>query len=222
MDIAAWLIKTILGSIISLLVPWFLKRVLPKPEALREGHAPGVARFPWFGWIAGLAVAGGLAGIVSGVMGLVLGGVANWAVFGALIGIVQWLYLYRLVDVSPWVALASTLGWAMFIFIQPIGHPTWAVIGLVVGVLQWFGLLGKVNRAVWWVPANALAWFVAGMVGIAVGAAVTDAANVAIGWVVGWVCVGAVGAVVLVMPLSWMWKRTSGMNRKLFIEHGVT
>ncbi len=204
-----WLIKTIVAALISFFIPWFLKRVLPEPGASVETGPSDSKAFPWFGWIASLAVAGGVAGIVSGVMGLVLGGVVNWAIFGAIIGVVQWVYLYRLVDVGPWFALASALGWAIFIFVQPIGHPTWAAVGLVVGLLQWFGLLGKVKGAFWWVPANALAWFVAGMAGIGVGAAITEGANFAIAWVIGWTCVGAVGAVVLAAPLSWMWKRTN-------------
>ena len=202
-----WLVKTVVAALISFFIPWFLKRVLPEPGASAETSPSAGKAFPWFGWIAGLAVAGGVAGIVSGVMGLVLGGVVNWAIFGAMIGVVQWVFLYRLVDVGPWFALASALGWAMFIFVQPIGHPTWAAVGLAVGLLQWFGLLGKVKGAFWWVPANALAWFVAGMAGLGVGAAITEGANFAIAWVVGWTCVGAVGAVLLAVPLSWMWQR---------------
>ena len=203
-----WLIKTIVAALISFFIPWFLQRVLPKPRSAGAVEQAETDGFPWLGWITSLAVAGGVAGIVSGVMGLVLGGVVNWAVFGAMIGVVQWGYLYRLVDVGPWFALASALGWAIFIFVQPIGHATWAVVGLVVGLLQWFALMGKLRAAFWWVPASALAWFVAGMAGIGVGAAVTEGANFAIAWVIGWTCVGGVGAVVLAAPLSWMWKRT--------------
>lgn len=202
-----WLIKTIVAALISFFVPWFLQRILPQPRSSEAGEAEAASGFPWIGWITSLAVAGGIASIVSGVMGLVLGGVANWAIFGAMIGVVQWVYLYRLVDVSPWFALASGLGWSVFIFVQPIGHATWAVIGLVVGLLQWFALIGKLDGGFWWVPASALAWFVAGMAGIGVGAALTEGANFAIGWVIGWTCVGAVGAAVLAAPLSWMWKR---------------
>jgi hypothetical protein len=203
-----WFVKTVLAAVISFLVPWILKRVLPEPRAARAEGLHETVGFPWFGWVASLAVAGGLSGIVSGVMGLVLGGVANWAVLGATMGVVEWLFLYRLVDVGPWVAVASTLGWATFVFFQPIGHLAWAVVGLVVGLLQWIGLLGKVRGSFWWVPANALAWFVAGMAGLAFGMALTGAGSFVVGWVVGWTCVGGVGAVVLSIPLSWMWRRT--------------
>ncbi len=187
-----WLIETIAAALISFFVPWFLQRVLPKPRSADDAVGNESNGFPWFGWITSLAVAGGVAGIVSGVMGLVLGGVVNWAIFGAMIGVVQWVYLYRLVDVGPWFALASALGWATFIFIQPIGHATWAIVGMLVGLLQWLALMGRLKGALWWVPASALAWFVAGLAGIGVGAAVTDGANFAIAWVIGWTCVGAI------------------------------
>ncbi|MGD8429611.1 MAG: hypothetical protein PVH31_04320 [Ectothiorhodospiraceae bacterium] len=207
-----WFVKAVLAAVISFIVPWFLKRTLPEPKAGQQEGRPvtGAAKgFPWLGWIAGLAVAGGLSGIISGVMGLILGGVANWAVLGAMIGIFQWLVLYRRFDVGPWFAVASTLAWATFVFIQPLGHATWAVVGLLVGVLQYFGLHGRAHGALWWIPASALAWFAGGMTGFGVGMMVAGATNFAVGWIVGWTCVGAVGAAVLSIPLNWMWKRAA-------------
>lgn len=207
-----WLIKTFIAAVISVLVPWLFKRMLPEPATAQAAGAGSRATFPWLTWIGLLALAGGIAGIVSGVMGLILGGVANWAVFGAAIGIVQWFILYRLVNLSPWFALASVVGWAMFIFVQPIGHPTWALIGLLVGALQWSALRGKLQFAGWWIAANALAWFVAGMVGLAVGAIVAEMAGFGIAWIVGWTAVGGVGATILGIALSWMWKRTASSS----------
>ncbi len=204
-----WFVKTVLAAVISFLIPLLFKRILPGPDMARQPVTGDDTSFPWGRWIWFLAVAGGLAGIVSGVMGLVLGGVANWAVFGAAIGIVQWFILYRLINLSPWFALASTFGWGTFIFVEPIGHPTWAVIGLLVGSLQWLALRGSVKGSFWWIPANALAWFIAGMAGIAIGIILTDMANSAIAWVAGWTVVGGIGASVLSIALNWMWKRTT-------------
>jgi ABC-type multidrug transport system fused ATPase/permease subunit len=203
-----WLVKTLVAAVISVLVPWLLKRILPEPATTQSPPGQRGTSFPWLRWIGLLALAGGVAGIVSGAMGLVLGGVANWAIFGAAIGIVQWFVLYRLVELGLWFALASVLGWAAFIFIQPIGHPTWALIGLLVGALQWVALRGKLKLAGLWIPINALAWFVAGMVGLAAGAILTELAGFGIAWVIGWTIVGGVGAGVLGLVLSWMWKRT--------------
>jgi len=208
-----WLIKAVATALISYLVPWLLKRVLPEPGGGSSRTVGDVRRFPWGGWILALAAAGGLSGIVSGLMGLILGGVANWAVLGAMLGIVQWLFLYGRFDIGPWFALASTLGWATFVFIQPVGHLTWAIVGVIVGLLQWLGMQRRIPAAFWWVPANALAWFVAGMTGLAVSMVVAAATNFGIGWIVGWTCVGGVGAVILAIPLNWMFKHDHGARK---------
>ncbi|PWG61903.1 hypothetical protein [Sediminicurvatus halobius] len=204
-----WLVKTVLAAAISFLVPWLLKRLLPASGADPRSTGPATTAgkgFPWLAWIGALALAGGLSGIISGAMGLILGGVANWSVLGATLGIVQWYFLSRRFDVGPWFALASCLGWATFVFLQPLGHPTWAVVGLLVGLLQWLGLPRGMTGALWWIPASALAWFAGGMTGLGVGMMVAGASHFAIGWIVGWTCVGAVGAAVLALPLSRMWR----------------
>ena len=63
-----WLIKTVVAALISFFVPWFLQRILPKPRSSSEAEREDGGGFPWFGWISGMAVAGGVAGIVSGCL----------------------------------------------------------------------------------------------------------------------------------------------------------
>jgi hypothetical protein len=183
------ILKAVISAAIAYLVPSLLKKA--------EQGLDQKASLPWLRWIIFGALGGAAGGLVSALMGLVLGGVGNWAAFGMCIGLAQWAALRSYRPVGAWWALASTLGWALFSLGGAWG---WIVSGLIVGILQSFSMR-KYTGAAWWIIANQVAWWIAGAIGLFVGAPML-AGNPALAWLVGWAVVGLLGAAILIVPLT--------------------
>ena len=182
--------KMVVGAVIAYIVPRALGGI-SKPTDSSERSVP------WVQWLIASFIGGALGGALSGAMGDQ--GFGNWALYGAAIGIMQWLALRAYLPVSGWWAVASAVGWAStpFFAFTPFGG---FFVGLAIGILQIIAL--KASGKGWWIGGNALAWGVAGLLLPGLAFIIGSIFEFALGWIIGWGSIAAIGALLLLLPLS--------------------
>lgn len=204
-DLGILILSSVIGAVISYLVPVFLDPILKRGRVKTQTKS-----FPWFSWCVALTIAGGVGGFISGLLGIIgwntPGGLGNWAAFGTCIGIAQWLVLQRQQKITPMWAVASTLGWSVFAFFEFTKAPGgWIFVGFTIGLLQWLILRKIWNKAILWVPANIVAWPAGGLIAVASGHAMIQAGvPFPLPWTIGWAVVGLIGSIILGFGLTWM------------------
>lgn len=131
------------------------------------------AKTPGGQWVLLHTLGGAIGAVISAMMGLALGGLANWAVFGLTLGIIQMFMLKDVRKYTIFWLIFSGLAWAIMAG-SPIGNfMALVVTGSVLGILQGLLIAFKRRRAYLWLGANVIAWPIGGAIGFVVAGEVT-------------------------------------------------